>query len=360
MCVAFVLVLANLRRTRVFDLPGSDRLLPEFSVIIPTYNSVRTLGALLDSLDGQDFRDFEVIVVDDCSTDNTAEIVGEHSDVKYERLDANAGPSVARNRGVELASADWFVFTDSDTEFQSDTLACIRDALSARDMDALIGNYAGAPANDGFVPWYKGLWEYSMIEGALVLDGDQLTPISTWAPRPGVISRAAFAAVGGFSTKFRGADLEDLELGYRLSNGGFRTYVCLAVRIRHHYPESVIAELRPFARRSALWMRMATRRRALDSHGEGSGRQAIAHLFGFSGFCAFVVSLVWPPFVWVALGALAAFMMLNSGFFAMAFRERGLGFTVGAMGYCWIHSIVLGLAAGYGLVTAWQRVPFES
>ncbi len=335
-------------------------LLPEFSVVIPTYNSARTLAALLDSLDNQGFRDFEVIVVDDGSTDNTAEIVREHSSVQYERLPENAGPSAARNRGAELASADWLVFADSDTEFEPDTIQCIRDALQAHEMDALVGNYAGAPANDGFVPWYKGLWEYSMIEEALVLEDDQLTPIETWAPRPGVISRKAFDAVGGFSTKFRGADLEDMELGYRLARGGFRTFLCPGVQIRHHYPESIIGELRPFARRSTLWMRMATRRRAFDSHGEGTGHQALAHVFGFGGFCAIVASFLYAPFGWVALGVIALFVLLNRRFVVIAQRERGIAFALGALGYCWIHSVVLGFAAGYGLVTAWQRVPFES
>ena len=86
------------------------------SVIIPSFNSQDKLARLLDSLSNlSDLNNdsYEIIVVDDCSTDNTETVVGNY-DVKYIKLDKNSGPAVCRNTGASAARGDIFAFTDSD------------------------------------------------------------------------------------------------------------------------------------------------------------------------------------------------------------------------------------------------------
>jgi len=91
--------------------------MPKLSIVIPTYNSAKYLSETIDSAIAQDFLDFEVLVVDDCSTDNTKEIVLSYVDnrIKYLSLITNhGGPSRARNIGIKSAVGEFVALCDSD------------------------------------------------------------------------------------------------------------------------------------------------------------------------------------------------------------------------------------------------------
>lgn len=327
----------------------------DFSIVIPAYNSSATLRKLLESLVQQTVSGFEVIVVDDASTDDTAAVVAEYG-FHYERLTANQGPATARNRGAALTRGAWLVFADADTVFLPDTMKRIEFTVRESDADALVGTYAGIPANEGFLPRFKALWEEVTIDLFLQPSGTGLTPYSTWAPRPGLVRREAFDAVGGFNTAFRGADLEDMELGYRLAAQGYRTYFAPSIRIRHHYPATLYGELRPFARRCAIWMRMRSNRNRLDPAGEGAPKQAAAHLLGFAAFGLGVLGIL-LPLAWIAAGVcIGGYFVLNGTFLRHALRQEGLWFAVRAGAICWLRTIVMGFAAGYGLLTRFRGV----
>lgn len=88
-----------------------------FSIIIPVYNSAAFLRTCIDSIVSQNFDDYELILIDDGSTDSSGEICREYQK-RYPMIrlveQANAGPSAARNRGMELARGDYITFVDSD------------------------------------------------------------------------------------------------------------------------------------------------------------------------------------------------------------------------------------------------------
>ncbi len=84
-----------------------------FSVIVAAYNAEATLEALLHSLSNQTHRDYEVIVVDDCSTDKTPHIAQSYR-CNLIQLSENHGPAYCRNRGAKKARGEILVFTDSD------------------------------------------------------------------------------------------------------------------------------------------------------------------------------------------------------------------------------------------------------
>jgi len=86
---------------------------PAISVIIPAYNAERFLGATLESLRAQTFRDFETVVVDDGSTDNTGGVVREYPEVRL-ITQTNGGVAAARNRGVRESRSEWVAFLDAD------------------------------------------------------------------------------------------------------------------------------------------------------------------------------------------------------------------------------------------------------
>jgi len=93
------------------------------SVIIPTFNRGYCLAESIRSVLEQSFTDFELIVVDDGSTDNTLEVVQQFPAVKLIRMEANQGVSFARNLGIAEARGEWFAFLDSDDLWEKHKLA---------------------------------------------------------------------------------------------------------------------------------------------------------------------------------------------------------------------------------------------
>src|SRR5262245_32619321 len=89
--------------------------MPEVSVVIPAYNAGRTIAAALESVFAQTYRDFEVIVVDDGSDDDTATCLGPWRDrIAYVRSGPNGGPARARNIGIAHARGRLIAFLDAD------------------------------------------------------------------------------------------------------------------------------------------------------------------------------------------------------------------------------------------------------
>lgn len=95
------------------------------SVIIPTYNRAKTIEASIRSVLSQTFQNLELIIVDDCSMDNTHEVVNSISDarLRYVRLVKNSGACAARNAGIDMAQGELIAFHDSDDLWHKDKLA---------------------------------------------------------------------------------------------------------------------------------------------------------------------------------------------------------------------------------------------
>ncbi|MBT5028488.1 MAG: glycosyltransferase [Nitrospina sp.] len=96
---------------------------PTVSVIMPTFNRGYCLAESIHSVLNQSFTDFELIVVDDGSTDDSLQLLSEFTSLKLIHLKENRGVSYARNRGFEIAQGEWIAFLDSDDLWEKDKLA---------------------------------------------------------------------------------------------------------------------------------------------------------------------------------------------------------------------------------------------
>ena len=97
---------------------------PLISVVIPTYNRANTILQSVNSVLNQTYKNIELIVVDDCSTDDTEKIIAgiQDSRVKFYRLEKNSGACAARNLGIEKASGKYIAFNDSDDKWLPEKL----------------------------------------------------------------------------------------------------------------------------------------------------------------------------------------------------------------------------------------------
>lgn len=115
------------------------------SVIIPTHNREKTIIRAINSALNQTYREIEVIVVDDCSNDNTPLLVnnvfGKDSRVIFHRLDKNGGACVARNKGVQISNGKYVAFLDSDDEFLPDKISKQIDHIQSNSISLCASDY---------------------------------------------------------------------------------------------------------------------------------------------------------------------------------------------------------------------------
>ena len=120
----------------------------KISVIMPVYNAEDELNTAIDSIINQSFgfENIELIIVDDCSTDNSRNIITDYAN-EYENiipvfLDENSGlPGKPRSLGIKYASADYISFLDSDDEYLKDGLKNLYDTILSEDSDFVIGSH---------------------------------------------------------------------------------------------------------------------------------------------------------------------------------------------------------------------------
>lgn len=116
-----------------------EKSVPVFSVVVPVYNADRYLNKALQSILDQDFTDFELILVDDGSTDESFAVLEAFAE-KDARIivlnnEVNRGAAEARNRGIDIARGKYLCFVDADDYIESGFLRCFYDALQADDCD---------------------------------------------------------------------------------------------------------------------------------------------------------------------------------------------------------------------------------
>lgn len=135
--------------------------MPQVSVIIPLYNKGQYIARALDSVFAQMFEDFEVLVVDDGSTDNGPEIVAGYTDPRLRMIrQVNAGPGAARNRGVAESKAAYLAFLDADDEWLPDFLsACYSSLKEFPGCDLCVSSFY-YEAVDGHIGYRydQGIW----------------------------------------------------------------------------------------------------------------------------------------------------------------------------------------------------------
>lgn len=192
--------------------------MPKYSVIIPVYNRIDEVDDLLKSLSQQTFTDFEVIIVEDGSSqpcDDAVKRYADSVDVKY-YFKSNEGRSIARNYGMERASGEYFIFFDSDCVIPQGYFRHLDDALKERPLDCFGGPDA---AHDSFTPTQKAI-NHSMTSFLTTggIRGGKIS-LEKFTPRTFNMgySRKVYERVGGFREMFS----EDIDMSTRIRNAGF-------------------------------------------------------------------------------------------------------------------------------------------
>ena len=310
------------------------------SVIIPVRNGGETLRACLEAVFSSHIPEgeYEVLVVDDASTDDTGTIVREFP-CRYMRREEQAGPAVARNDGAREATGDVLLFIDADMVLSADALMGVRETFVNPEIVACQGVAEKEPFNEGFVPTYRALCNAYFTEKMAEHDFH-----ITFHTRCGAIRRSVFEELGGFDTSFSDAIVEDEEFGRRV-NQRYRVRVRRAIRGRHREP-GLVASLSKYFSRSY-----------------GSARLIVSHDFIFDKseltpvHSVGAVAAAAAPLAVIARSSLATITLLSvygarAEVFAFIKRERGAPFLLATIPLDYLLTATAGVGGVLGAVAA--------
>ena len=210
---------------------------PKVSIVVASYNGDRTLAACLESLQRLNYPDYEVILVDDGSTDSTSEMVRRFEKVRYLRHERNLGLSAARNTGIAAATGEIVAFTDADCRADEDWLHyTVADLMTSR--FAGIGGHNFLPPDDS---WIAAAVMVSPGGPAHVMLTDRIAEHI-----PGcnmVFYKWALDEINGFDPIFRKAG-DDVDVCWRLQQRGYKLGFSPAGFVWHYRRSTVMDYLR--------------------------------------------------------------------------------------------------------------------
>jgi len=207
---------------------------PLVSVVIPTYNRALLLSRAIKSVLNQTYLNFEIIVVDDCSTDSTESVVkGFHDDrIRYIRHEKNQGASTARNNGIMASKGEYIAFQDSDDEWLSTKL------------EKQVNSFSFAPRDLGVV--YTSFWLIDQGKKTLIPSSDMkqtegkiytaLLKKNFVNTPTAVVRKECFEKVGMFENIPR---LQDWELWLRISKYYYFKHLSEPLVTAHRQPDSI-------------------------------------------------------------------------------------------------------------------------
>lgn len=344
------------------------------SVIVAVRNEAATLRRTLQSVLDSDLdrSEYEIIVVDDASTDGSAAIAARFADSVIRLKGKPLGPAYARNRGIEIARGYIVALLDADTVVQSDTLGRMIEALEARrDLVAISAAHDAEPGARNFMSQYWNL---------LLHFGEHRHPIATGHFGLGcsAIRRSVLVASGMYDEwRFTEPSLEGIELGQRLTRAGSRVFLDRTLEVTKLSSWNFSSVFRQVWRRSRQLTRsLGYQRTRASAPGEVVLTLTRAAIPALALLCAIGLSAsVHTGLNWPLPLALGASGMLLTNFPVVRFftRERGILFalavapvhfvlqTVGAVGLCvgWVIRDAIGDSLPDATTQAYAEVGVE-
>lgn len=305
---------------------------PRISIIIPVYNAAATLGPCLNAVNDSSSRDFECLVADDGSWDESPDIAAEKG-ARVVSIAGRHGPAHARNVAAESAQGEILLFIDADVCMQSDTVQQVLEAFAEDPkLDALIGSYDDQPAASNFVSQYKNLMHCFVHQ-----QGKRRA--STFWTGCGAIRRSVFLDSGGFDKRYTRPSTEDIDLGARLIRAGHKIELEPSLTVKHLKRWTLMGLLESDIRDRAIpWTLLMLRERHIpnDLNVQWSQRVSVALMY----LALSTVLVYWPA----SLGLAAVVIAMNHRFYRFLVQRRGVFFAVRAVPLHLLYFIYSGAA----------------
>lgn len=311
------------------------------SIVVPNYNGARTLALCLRAALSQDHPPLEVIVADDCSTDDSVAIA-ERLGARVVRTPRNGGCGVARNHGARHATGDVLFFVDSDVALAPDAISA---ALRVLDEDPAIGAVCGIEdpeplIDDGRVERFRALqyhyWSRSS-EGV----------ISFLFPNMCAIRADVFAELGPFNPTLR--HTEEVDYGYRLSRR-YQLRLTSTVRGRHDHDHKLAVLLRKLFHRGRMRVPLYADARRF-ARGFETASRAYGSMAALLGVAAVpVAALAWPLGLVVPVLLLGVSVACDAGMYRFVLGRNGAVFLLHFSMVQFVVNVTIAASVGVGVL----------
>ena len=200
----------------------------DVSIIIPVFNQLEYTHACLASLQAvQEQPRFEVIVVDDCSTDGTPEVIAQIPGVVYQRNDSNSGFIASCNAGAKTARGKYLVFLNNDTLVKAGWLTALLDTFKEERRAGIVGSKLlypdGRLQEAGGIIWQDASgWNYGKFDDAAKPEYNYLREVDYCSAAALMVPKALFESVGSFDSRYAPAYYEDTDLAFKVRQAGYR------------------------------------------------------------------------------------------------------------------------------------------
>jgi len=318
------------------------------SIVVPAYNASSTLPLCLKALFEQVDADAEILVINDCSTDNTQQIALD-AGAKVFQTPQRGGPAAGRNLGADKALGEILFFVDADVVIGEGSLRSVRATFErSPKLAAVFGSYDPEPAERNFLSQYKNLLHHFVHQESSPNAG------TFWAGC-GAIRKEAFRSAGGFDAdQYPYPSIEDIELGIRMVEKNYEIRLDKHLQGKHLKRWTITSLLKAdILHRAYPWSKLIANYGVLPKelnlkiYHRISG--ALAVLFAVS--CALIV---FKPSIWtagMAFLSLVVLLALNRDVYSFFLRKKGFLFLLGVFfwhtlyylygtitfGYCWIR-----------------------
>lgn len=296
---------------------------PFISVIIPVHNGEKFLPGCLDALLANSYRERELIVVDDCSTDRSVNISREKGALVF-ATPRQSGPGAARNLGAQKARGEVLLFIDADVVVKPDTLERVAaDFMDQPEIAAVFGSYDDEPGEKNFISQYKNLFHRFVHQQAR-------SQAETFWAGCGAVRRDAFMSLNGFDAeRYPRPAIEDIELGYRLRRNGYHILLDKELQAKHLKRWNLRSMLHAdIFCRAVPWSMLIFESKGMvnDLNLQTSDRVS-AGLLGLS-LLLLPFSVFRPQLLLLVIALLATIAVINHKFYRFFFRRKGLAFAI--------------------------------
>jgi len=292
-----------------------------------------------------DYRCFECIVVDDGSTDAGRSIAAQFPlFVRVLHLaEGPRGPAYARNRGAEAARGAILFFLDADIMLSSRALRRVANLFQERtDVAAVFGSYDSRPAAAGVISRYRNLLHHFVHQ-----NGNR--EASTFWAGCGAIRRSVFQQIGGFdNNRFSRPSIEDIELGYRLRQSGYRIVLDKGLQGTHLKCWNLCSLIRTdISCRAIPWARLILETKKLPNDLNLKLGQRVSFALVAVACVFLVLAVVQPRWLVASATALLTVGVLNRKLYLTFFRQGGIFFTAACIPLHLLYYIYSGLSYFY-------------